>query len=100
MKINQLNHRTASAIIALTAILLITPICSAVNSKTITHSNASAFLKGETENTVIGSRGTISLAAQAADIDAARRGRTSVDGLAGLQIVLEFLPGRELHRMQ
>ncbi|MBW8014828.1 MAG: hypothetical protein FVQ82_01455 [Planctomycetes bacterium] len=69
MKINQFNHRTASAMIALTAILIITPICSAVNSKTVTHSSASAFLKGETENTVIGSRGTISLAAQATDID-------------------------------
>jgi hypothetical protein len=69
MKINHLNHRTALAITAMAAILLITSICPAVNSKTTTHSTASAFLKGETENTVIGSRGTISLAAEAADID-------------------------------
>jgi len=71
MKMNHLNHRTASAITAIAAILLITSICPAVNSKTTTHSTASAFLKGETENTVIGSRGTISLAAEAADIDLA-----------------------------
>lgn len=69
MKVNQISRKRASAIIALMAILLITAACSAVNSKTTVHSTASVLLKGETENTVIGSRGTISLAAEAAEID-------------------------------
>jgi hypothetical protein len=71
MKINQLSYKTASVMTALAAILLITAICPAVTSKTTTHSSASSFLKGETENTVIGSRGTITLAADAADVDLA-----------------------------
>lgn len=72
MKITHLNDTTASkftTLIALSTILLVSAICPAVTSKTTTHSTASAFLKGETENTIIGSRGTISLAAQASEID-------------------------------
>ena len=71
MKINHLRYKTAATITALTAILLITAICPAVTSKTTTHSSASSFLKGETESTVIGSRGTITLAADAAEVDLA-----------------------------
>ena len=69
MKIRRFNQRITAAAAAITAILMITAICIGVNSNTTIHSSASSFLKGETENTVIGSRGTISLAAEATDID-------------------------------
>lgn len=54
---------------ACSAILIITALCPAVTSKITRQTSAADFLKGETDDTIIDSRGTIQLARQSTEIE-------------------------------
>jgi len=63
------NRNCKSAYYAIIAILAVTISSHAVNSITTRQKTAADFLKGETENTVIDSAGTIKLARQSETVD-------------------------------
>ena len=65
-------HIRKVSLLAASAMLMLSGMCPAVSSKITRHQTAAQLLKGETENTIIDSEGTIKLAREAKEINFGR----------------------------